>query len=257
MGDRTKIAWCDATWNPIKGCTKVSAGCDNCWAERMAARFSKPGEHFHGLTKNGKWSGTTVALYKKEMSKPFHWKRPRRIAVCLMGDMYHEDVPFGWIDSVFTMMAETPRHTYMLLTKRPERMVEHYQHYRHEVRSGEIPQNIWFGISAENQDTFDERFEHLSAIQDNIIYASLEPLLGPVKVNAFLDLVIVGGESGRGARPMDPRWALSIRDDCERAGISFFFKQGSANNWPDYKNFDSFHSELQVRQFPTEKKKMP
>lgn len=248
MGDKTKIEYCDATWNPVKGCSKVSPGCKNCWAERMAARFSRPGEHFHGLTKDGRWDGS-VSLYKKELNKPFHWTRPRRIAVCLMGDLFHEAVPWGWIDDVFHVMRTAPQHIYMVLTKRASRMSVYAARYLQAF--GEIPKNIWFGISAENQETFDDRIGHLLSIPlANVVFVSAEPLLGPIKIEPAIDLMIVGGESKTGARPMEASWAVDIRDQCKKAGVKFFFKQGSSANWTNYKDFESFPEELQVRELP-------
>lgn len=245
MAYKTNINWCDSTWSPIKGCKKISAGCKNCWAERMAARFSKQGDHFFGLTENGVWTGKPI-LYESHLKKPLTWKRPRRIAVCLMGDLYYEKVPLDWINLVFDTMTQAPQHTFMMLTKHPSRMAQHYIFYHDK-----IPKNVWFGMTAENQEMFDRRYKHLSLIKDHITYVSAEPLLGPIEIKGKkTGMIVVGGESGPGARPMSAAWALSLRGQCEKQGIKFFFKQGSANNWPDYKNLESFPEDLQVREFP-------
>jgi len=249
MSDNTKIEWADSSWSPIKGCSKISPGCKNCWAERMAARFSKEGEHFHGLTKDGKWD--SVALYKNELNKPIHWQRPRRIAVCLMGDLFCDEVPWGWIDHVFHVIRLASQHTFMVLTKRPERMAAYVERYMFAF--GDLPKNAWLGVSVENQETYDERIKHLLSIPANILYISAEPLLGPIVFEESVDLWIVGGESGYGARPMEASWAIDIKTQCEKAGSEFFFKQGSANNWPEYKNFESFPEELQARELPRDR----
>jgi len=246
VGDKTRIEWCDATWNPIKGCEKVSPGCANCWAERMAARFSGEAEQFHGLTKYGVWTEEPI-LYKTHLRKPLLWKRPRRIAVCLMGDLYYEKVPFDWVNLVFETIAKAHQHTFLILTKRPGRMVQHYQTYR-----AYIPKNVWFGFTAENQQMYDDRYGYMREIEDHITYVSAEPLLGPIELKGKTNQVIVGGESGFCARPMSAEWARSLKEQCEKMGAKFFFKQGSANNWDDYKDFESFPEDLRVREFPGE-----
>lgn len=279
MADNSAIEWTDATWNPITGCTRVSEGCRNCYAEVMAARFSGPGQWGEGLARivrdpNGKaidhrWTGK-LRFNDRALDLPLRWSKPRRISVNSTSDLFHEDVPDEWIDRVFAVMALAPRHTFQVLTKRPERMRE-YIHPRHSARgpcvqdriqaiyyaNHQYPSawplpNVWLGTSIEDQATADARIPHLLATPAAVRFVSAEPLLGPLdlfvphhkiapniiiaqnaltglngvgEIGARLDWVIVGGESGPGARPMHPDWARSIRDQCQAAGVAFFFKQ--------------------------------
>jgi len=201
MGDKTGIEWCDATWNPIKGCSRLSAGCRHCWAEGMASRFGGPGEHFHGLTKNGRWLGVTK-FYEKTLDQPIRWKRPRMIAVCLMGDMFHPSVPDEWIDRVYDVMCEANQHIYMVLTKYPERMAAYFrtkvkpyvrkgfvevfsgaeeiEAHRKKHLEAYIPEHIWAGASIENQKAADERIVHLLRAPVLTSYLSVEPMLGRI-----------------------------------------------------------------------------
>ena len=270
MGDKTGIEYLNATWNTIKGCSHVSPGCDNCWAERQAARFGKPGEHFHGLTEEGCWAGK-AKFYDKELYKPIHWKRPRRIGVCFMGDLFHESLTHLEVAQVFAVMSYAKQHTFMVLTKRPQRMKEFlvwagsrvcpseclYDYieddididYERDIAPWPLP-NVWLGVSVEDQTTANDRIPLLLECPGHH-YISAEPLLGPIDIdlamygegdtrfggmNAFgftdgfgyeacLRGVIVGGESGPGARPMHPNWVRSIRDQCKEADVPFFFKQ--------------------------------
>lgn len=201
MADKTKIEYCDATWNAIKGCSHISAGCENCWAERMAVRFSKPGEAFEHLTIDGQWAGRSK-LYKKDLYKPIHWRRPRRIAVCFMGDLFYEDVSFKSIAKVFAVMAYAKQHTFMVLTKRPGRMLEFlewagsrvcpvlslYDYIEDDVdietenvTPWPIP-NVWLGVSVENQLEAKYRIPALLRCPAVLRYVSLEPLLGSVNL---------------------------------------------------------------------------
>jgi protein gp37 len=215
MGDKTNIEYLDATWNPIKGCSHASSGCDYCWAERQANRFSKKGEFFHGLTKHGAWTGKTK-FYKKELLKPIHWKRPRRIGVCFMGDLFHESVPFEWIAKVFAVMAKARQHTFMILTKRPERMAAFlacaggrvcpsealYDHIEDDVKidyeKDIVPwplQNVWLGTSIENQLQAKTRIPALFRCDAVFHYVSVEPMLGRIDLT-HLDVEGAG----------DPEW---------------------------------------------------
>lgn len=306
MADRTPIEWTDASWNPIRGCTRVSKGCRNCYAEIMAARFSDPGQWGHGLarrvtlpdpgsgpgqaTTDHRWTGK-LQLIDTQLDLPLRWRRPRRIFVNSTSDLFHESVPDEWIDRVFAVMALAPQHSFQVLTKRPERMRAYFaemeplrisdlmhdwglpvdeeqQEYAADMLDlltmpRPLP-NVWLGTSVEDQATADTRIPHLLATPAAIRFVSAEPLLGPVDLTrvwarmpgggqslwnslhrrdpgeSALDWVITGGESGPGARPMHPDWPRSLRDQCQAAGVAFFFKQwgewipwemGSAPMW--------------------------
>lgn len=272
---KTKIEWTDATWNPLRGCTRVSEGCRNCYAERVAARFSGPSQPYEGLatmTEHGpRWTGK-IRLVHEHLEDPLRWREPRMIFVNSMSDLFHEDVPDRFIDRVFNVMALAQRHTFQVLTKRPDRMAEYTQsraeleghnsfclskwslsHYP-RPHTWPLP-NVWLGTSVENQETADKRIPYLLQTPATVRFLSCEPLLGMVDLSkwllpyhcarcdaAILDracpvcgseghrrdrihLAIVGGESGPGARPMHPDGVRSLRDQCQAAGVPFFFKQ--------------------------------
>lgn len=296
MGDKTGIQWTDATWNPIRGCSRVSEGCRNCYAEKVAARFSFPAQQgyitewgdtegyrnegpYHGLIgKGGQWNGN-IRVVDSLMDQPLRWRKPRRIFVNSMSDLFHENVPYQVIDQVFAVMAIADHHVFQVLTKRPARMVEYLKdetltrriiRAAHQIdsRAGAwmnaddgagikvlpLP-NVWLGVSVEDQATADERIPLLLQTPAAVRWISAEPLLGevdlswaqctcPSKGDAArtrhllqcpadrrphrlwsIDWVVVGGESGPGARPMHPEWARSLRDQCVSAGVPFFFKQ--------------------------------
>lgn len=274
MGDKSKIEWTEATWNPIAGCSKVSAGCQNCYAMRHAHRIAGSGNPaYKGTTKavKGKgpqWTGQ-VNFLEERLSQPLRWKRPRLIFVNSMSDLFHPDVPFSFVDKVFAVMAIAKQHTFQILTKRPERMAEYLNspgiagvvagdmlemgHFeRPDDLAARLPlPNVWLGTSVENQAAADERIPHLLRTPATVRFLSCEPLLAPVTFRwaswrdwerardegasqnhlgglRLLDWVIVGGESGPGARPMHPDWARSIRDQCQEAGVAFHFKQWGA-----------------------------
>lgn len=223
MSDKSPIEWTDSTWNPVAGCTVLSAGCTNCYAMRMAARLDAMGmEKYAGTTrKTGKravWTGK-VTLDYASLKIPYSWKKGRRVFVNSMSDLLHKDVPLGFIKKVFTVMNETPRHQYQLLTKRAERF---------EKLSPRLmwAPNIWVGVSVENADTL-FRIDHLRKTAAKVRFLSLEPLLGDLGEFdlAGIDWVIVGGESGPRARPMDPAWVRRIRDQCIEKRVPFHFKQ--------------------------------
>ncbi len=317
MADRTGIEWTDATWNPVRGCSRVSAGCQHCYAERVAARFCGPGQPYEGLihpsTKG--WNGK-VRLLPEALQIPWRWTRPRRIFVNSMSDLFHPEIPFEFVAAVFWVMSVTTRHTYQVLTKRPERMLEFFKwlatyggqearkhgefmmeasafigrdrftdlewamgdavytaaHTLPEIHAlGWEPatktrggydncgpswpyENVWLGVSVEDQATADERIPLLLQCPAAVRWISAEPLLGPINfrwtpyahqstgesyreylervgsVNEYealrkIDWVVAGGESGEGARPMHPDWARSLRDQCAAAGVPFLFKQ--------------------------------
>jgi protein gp37 len=311
MGNSTHIEWTDSTWNPIRGCTPVSAGCKNCYAAKIAKRFSGPGQPYEGLVRinaagarTDDWSGD-VHFVEKHLLDPLKWglvvdhrgpgpleygcenprkcdcpQRPRRIFVNSMSDLFHPGVPDEWIDKIFAVMALCPQHTFQILTKRPERMLAYLDSaeawnrisyaassmktcrdytFTSGGRGDLFIDNVQLGVSVENQETADERIPLLMQTPAAVRFISAEPLLGAIDlqkiaiprgqtmipvgtaakaswINAvkgysdngewrMLDWVIVGGESGPGARPMHPDWARGLRDQCVPAGVPFFFKQ--------------------------------
>jgi protein gp37 len=246
MADHSSIEWTDATWNPITGCSVVSPGCTNCYAMKLAGTRLKHIDSRKGLTRDTKagpvWTGE-VRLNKQWLYQPFDWKKPRRIFVCAHGDLFAENVPDDWILDVFTVMAAASHHTYQVLTKRPERACDFLSKrwrlddiygnwYTFSGKPAEVYSwplhNVWIGASAEDQTRYNSRRRWLDETPASKRFWSLEPLLGPITMNiqhTKPDWVIVGGESGRDARPMHPEWARSIRDQCAAAGVPFFFKQ--------------------------------
>lgn len=289
----TKIEWTDATWNPLAGCSLVSPGCTNCYAMGFAARLlDQPGSHYEGTTKrvNGKavWTGNVTRAPDHIITQPLRWTRPRMVFVNSMSDLFHESVPDEWIDDVFAVMALCPQHTFQILTKRPDRMMEYCKtlgkHHsvdrvakaakkmgderKHPVNwfykltnTGWALENVWLGVSVEDQRRANERIPVLLDTPAAVRFLSIEPLIGGIDLNGLarpakkdpdkvpmvketalytaadrpailpahdlnkIDWVIVGGESGPGARPMHPDWVRYLRDQCITAGVRFFFKQ--------------------------------
>ncbi len=217
MATNSPIEWTDATWNPVTGCTKISPGCRNCYAERLANRLQAMGQANYR-------NGFKVTLQPQMLELPLKWKAPKRIFVNSMSDLFHEQVPLQYIHEVFDIMRRAHWHQYQVLTKRSERLMEVSDKLRWE------PQ-VWMGVSIENED-YAVRIEHLRRTRAHVKFLSLEPLLGPLhRLNLRgIDWVIVGGESGPGARPMDPKWVRDIRDQCVRGGVRFFFKQWGGQN---------------------------
>jgi protein gp37 len=208
----TKIEWTDATWNPVRGCTKISPGCKHCYAERFAERFrGVPGHPFE--------QGFDLRLVPEKLDEPLRVKKPQRIFVNSMSDLFHEGVPVEYIRQVFDVMNKANWHEYQVLTKRAERL---------EDLNGVIKwaPHIWMGVSVESSD-YVWRIAHLRRTNAHVKFLSIEPLLGPIrKLNLHgIDWVIVGGESGPGARPMKKEWVIDIRDQCVRSDVAFFFKQ--------------------------------
>ena len=212
MATNSSIEWTESTWNPLTGCTKVSPGCQHCYAERMAKRLRAMGQPNYV-------NGFKLTIHEHVLEKPLEWKTPQVIFVNSMSDLFHKDVPFEFIERVFDVMKRAHWHTFQVLTKRAERL---------EELSPEIdwPENVWMGVSVENE-KYTFRIDHLRRIGAKIKFLSLEPLLGPLdKLNLEgINWAIVGGESGPGARPLDPVWVTHIRDQCVRAKVPFFFKQ--------------------------------
>lgn len=268
---KTSIEWTDASWNPVTGCKEISPGCANCYAARLAATRLKNHPDYQGLAilrepqirdaectgdlsdgRKPRWTGE-VRLHPDRLEEPLHWRKPRKIFVCDMSDLFHEAVPAEFIVHVFAVMSRASQHTFQVLTKRPERMRAFLSRAKNwegwMTLDGEAPigyggqspifassvrwplPNVWIGVSVENQHFADERIPALLATPAAVRFISAEPLLGPIFLknyghspwNPFW--VICGGESGPGARPMYPDWARSLRDQCQAAGVPFFFKQ--------------------------------
>lgn len=295
MSTNTKIEWTQgddgtpgATWNPVTGCTKVSPGCDHCYAETFAERWrGTPGHHFE--------NGFDVTLRPERLEQPLRWRKPRRIFVNSMSDLFHEDVPDEYIARIFAAMAASPQHTFQVLTKRHGRMrsllsrgslgtegfadmvEEAMAEFSHASLDAWPLPNVWLGVSVEDQKWADIRIPALLATPAAVRFLSCEPLLGPVNLIGqggnlvgagihalpdpaeydggdpvcqdhgmercsqgcrFVDWVIVGGESGPGARPMHPEWARSLRDQCVSASVPFFFKQWGAHRWVEHSRYD-------------------
>ncbi len=232
----TGIEWTDETWNPVTGCSKVSAGCDNCYAIRQGARLQHL-EAYAGTIADGDWTGR-INLVEDRFEQPLRWRKPRRILVNSMSDLFHPDVPTEYIDTVFATMGRADWHQFQVLTKRPKRMateLEGFYDYACWPETGcqigpEPLPNVWLGTSIEN-DSYTFRANHLRDTPAAIRFLSLEPLLGPLPSLDLtgIDWVIVGGESGPNARPMHPDWVQDIRDRCQAARVPFFFKQ-----WGEY-----------------------
>jgi protein gp37 len=292
MADHSKIEWTDASWTAIRAryweiqndgsgkerigwhCEHVTEGCRNCYAERLNLRLGtgrefKPGELYRE-EKAGYHNGEVKLFLDEEMLQaPLHWKKPRMIFVCSMTDLFADFIKDEWIDRVFAVMALCPQHTFQVLTKRPERMREYLTHssvedvYAIACREDESLadrwrwplSNVWLGVSAERQQEWDERKEHLRNTPAAVRFASFEPLLGPIRepglLDDYIDWAIVGGESGPRARPMHPIWAKNIRDQCAADGVAFFMKQwGEWARWEpgfsasnvDYLGDDNSHA---------------
>ena len=216
MASTSNIEWTDATWNPVTGCSKITAGCDHCYAERFSERFR--GVPDHPFT-----NGFDLTIRPERLQQPLAWKKPKRIFVNSMSDLFHKDVPAAFIDKVFDTMELASWHTYQVLTKRSSLLVKYLrQRYPH----GNAPHHIWLGVSIEDEKN-SVRLKHLHAARASTKFVSFEPLLGPVgEVDLKgINWVIVGGESGPRCRPILEEWVLQIRDQCLRDSAAFFFKQ--------------------------------
>jgi protein gp37 len=259
MGERSRIEWTDATWNPVTGCTSVSDGCRNCYAKRMVERFPKAHGPAQWADVDREVQFSDIIIHPARLDQPLRWKKPRRIFVCSMGDLFHEDVSEEWIDKVIGTMYLAPQHTFMVLTKRPERMRDYIAVGNFDKRTWPI-RNLWLGVTAENQEMADQRIPILLQTPAAVRFVSVEPMLEPMDLERYLwgtvgdtagyfdrngkrrsrgaggqmlmasplnalHWVICGGESGPGARPMHPNWARSLGDQCHEAGVPFFFKQ--------------------------------
>ena len=253
MAIGTGIEWTDATWNPVAGCTAISPGCTNCYAARMAGRLVLMGtEKYAGtVRRSGRrsvWTGR-LAVDEVAIEAPLGWRRPRRIFVNSMSDLFHEDVPFRALQRIWSVMAEARWHTFQVLTKRPERM-------RAFIKEGQLAPlpNVWLGTSVENADYLPRLDELRATSTPSVRFVSFEPLLGSVSAANLRGIAwaIVGGESGPGARPMHRHWVEEIRTACTRSGTAFFFKQwggvrkGQAGRELDGRTFDDVPVGVQV-----------
>lgn len=212
MSQKSSIEWTDSTWNPVTGCNKISSGCSNCYAETFAERW-------RGIPNHPYEQGFDLRLWPERLDQPLSWKKPRIIFVNSMSDLFHEDIPTHFIKKIFKVMEKASWHTFQILTKRAERL---------SSLSATLnwPENVWMGVSIENSETL-ERIEYLKTVPSSVRFLSVEPLLDSIgRINLKgIDWVIVGGESGPGARPMKEEWVKEIRDQCVKNKTSFFFKQ--------------------------------
>lgn len=217
MAFGSSIEWTESTWNPVTGCNKISPGCKYCYAERMAERLRAMGQPNYR-------NGFELTLQPQMLELPLRWKKPQTIFVNSMSDLFHKDVPLEYVQRVFDVMRRAHWHRFQVLTKRADRLA---------ALNPEIdwPENVWMGVSVENTDYL-HRIDDLRTTGARVKFLSLEPLLGPLKELdlTHIDWVIVGGESGHCARPMDPAWVTDIRDQCAKAGVAFFFKQWGGKN---------------------------
>lgn len=212
MGN-TKIEWTDATWNPITGCTKISTGCQHCYAEVMSRRLCAMGVDKYK-------DGFKVSLHEDALGEPYKLKKPHTIFVCSMSDLFHKEVPYSFIDKVIRVIESTPQHHYQILTKRADRMFDYFSNHS-------IPKNVWLGVTVECKASI-PRMDYLRRIKDaSVRFLSCEPLVEDLGVLNLdnIDWIIVGGESGNQARPMKEEWALNIQKQVDNAGKTFFFKQ--------------------------------
>jgi protein gp37 len=217
VSQASRIEWTDATWNPVTGCSRTSPGCDHCYAERMAARLQAMGNPRYA-------DGFKLTLHWDKIGEPLKWRQSRRVFVNSMSDLFHEDVPAQFIDAVFATMTAATRHEFQVLTKRARRLPL-------IAPSLSWTANVWLGVSIENK-TYAWRADYLREVPAAVRFLSVEPLIGPAGQLDLdgIDWVIVGGESGPGARPMHPDWARDVRDQCRAAGVAFFFKQWGGIN---------------------------
>lgn len=243
MSLESAIEWTDATWNPVRGCTKISDGCKHCYAETFAERF-------RGVKGHPYEQGFDLRLVPEKLAEPLRWRSPKMIFVNSMSDLFHENVPDKYIVAVAQVMVEAKWHTYQVLTKRSDRLRELLNS---SLRFAANQKHIWWGVSVENRKYGLPRIEHLQDARAEIKFLSVEPLLEDL--GAFdlkkIDWVIVGGESGHGARPMKKEWVVSVRDQCKRDGVPFFFKQWggvrkkAAGRKLDGKTYDEFPRRVQ------------
>jgi protein gp37 len=229
MSEKSSIEWTDSTWNPVTGCTKVSPGCKHCYAETFAERF-------RGVKGHPYEQGFDLRIWPERFDLPLRWKSPRTIFVNSMSDLFHRDIPDAVVETLFETMRKADWHTFQVLTKRPERMRAFVlDRAKRSLAPAVVQPNTWLGTSVESQH-YVARAAAVCDLPVSVRFLSCEPLLGPLDLRKVLDLekginwVIVGGESGHGARPMEKEWVLSIQSQCEDAGVPFFFKQWGGRN---------------------------
>jgi protein gp37 len=247
MADRSSIEWTDATWNPVTGCSKISPGCDNCYAQRFSERFRNVQGHYFQ-------TGFDLKLRPEKLGQPFAWKKSRMIFVNSMSDLFHKSVPTEYISRVFDVMERASQHTYQVLTKRSS-LLRNFVNARYG--SGSAPANIWLGVSIESPE-LSVRLKHLQETNASVRFVSFEPLLasmGSLSL-AGIDWAIVGGESGHNSRPIEARWVREIRDQCRKQDVAFFFKQWGGRTpkaggntidgrqWLDFPTGSRFDSQL-------------
>lgn len=216
MADRSHIEWTDATWNPVTGCTKISLGCDNCYAQRFSERF-------RGVKGHPFENGFDLTLKPNRLDQPLHWKRSRMIFVNSMSDLFHKKIPADYVDKVFDVMEEANQHVYQILTKRSSLMRTYINRRYGDTHA---PAHIWLGVSIETPRVL-VRLKHLQETQATVRFISFEPLLDSIGEVELTNIswAIVGGESGPGARPLNPAWVRELRDQCLAQSVAFFFKQ--------------------------------
>ncbi len=217
MGVNSAIEWTESTWNPVTGCSKISSGCKNCYAERLAKRLKAMGQPNY-------INGFEVSCHERMLELPLKWKRPQTIFVNSMSDLFHQKVPTDFIIEIFATMRRASWHRFQILTKRSSRL----QKLSHRLS---WPSNVWMGVSVENED-YKFRMDHLRATNASVKFLSIEPLLGPISNLDLrgIDWAVVGGESGPRARPIEAQWVVDIRDQCIAKGVPFFFKQWGGKN---------------------------
>lgn len=242
MADHSRIEWTETTWNPWTGCTKVSPGCKNCYAERMSRRLQAMGVKKYR-------NGFKVTTHMDEFETPLRWKRPRMVFVCSMSDFLHPMINDRHVLRVLDVMKQARGHTFQVLTKRPQRMVDILKGYNRM-----LTRNVWFGVTVENQECAEEKVPILMNVAAKVRFVSCEPMLGPLDLRRWmphaycLKWVIVGAESGPGARPMKLEWARDLLDQCKKAEVPFFMKQIVENG--KKVPFEDFPEDLKIREMP-------
>lgn len=247
MAEKTNIAWCDHTFNPWVGCSKVSPACDNCYAETWARRS--------GLVE---WGGPRRRTSASNWKQPLRWNasvpegQRRRVFCASLADVFDNEIPDQWLLDLWELIGKTPRLDWLLLTKR----IGNAKAALNVLGDKEFPENVWIGATVVTQNEFDRDVPKLLNVPARVRFLSIEPMLEPIRMGVHghdgrLRWVICGGESGSKARPLEPGWAEDLKFECDERGIPFFMKQGSKANWPSFGSFESFPRALQVRQWPT------